>query len=291
MGGEESCPAKEKTRIVTSLRGKFRLEYLLLAIKLPRSVYYYHFNKPELDVYSQEKELIKAIFHKHKGRYGYRRIGLELDNLGKHLNHKTVRRLMKELNLKSTVRPKRYCSYRGEIGTKAANILNRHFKANKPREKLVTDVTEFNVNGEKVYLSPIIDLYNQEVLAYKVAETPTLPLVIDMLKDTFALFDKDDRPILHSDQGWQYQHLSVRNLLKENNIIQSMSRKGNCLDNAVAENFFALLKTEMYHGHKFASAEELMACIDEYIYYYNHQRIKVKLNGLSPVAYRTQAFK
>ena len=233
--------------------------------------------------------LIKEIYDKHKGRYGYRRIHLALRRQGVMLNHKTVQKLMARLNLKSTVRPKKYRSYKGDVGKTAPNVLNRDFKANKPDEKWVTDVTEFKVNDQKVYLSPIVDLFNQEVIAYKVAKNVRLPLVMDMLKEAIDKLDKHTKPIIHSDQGWQYRHKSYRRQLSDQGLTQSMSRKGNCLDNAVAENFFGLLKTEMYHGYSFKNADELITKIEEYIEYYNTERIKVKLKGLTPIEYRNQA--
>lgn len=240
------------------------------------------------DSYLKKRELISDIYHKHKGRYGYRRVHLELNKKCK-TNKKTVQRLMAELGLKSTVRPKKYNAYKGEEGQAAPNILARNFNASKPDEKWVTDVTEFKVKEQKVYLSPVIDTFNQEVIAYRVKKHVRLTLVTDMLRDSLSKLDEQSKPIVHSDQGWQYRHSTYKKMVKEAGVTQSMSRKGNCLDNAVAENFFALLKTEMYHGHHFESADELIAAIKEYIEYYNHERIKVKLKGLTPVEYRTQA--
>lgn len=196
---------------------------------------------------------------------------------------------MRELGLKSCVRPKRYKSYRGEVGHTAPNHLNRNFQAVRPNEKWVTDVTEFTVHGQKVYLSPVIDLFNQEVVAYDVAKTAHLPLVMTMLERAIKRLHPNEKPIVHSDQGWQYQNHAVRHKLLQHGLTQSMSRKGNCLDNAVAENFFGLLKTEMYHGAKFDSADELIRNLKDYIAYYNTKRIKVKLKGLTPVEFREQA--
>lgn len=257
---------------------------------MAKSVFYYQAQisrKP--DAYERELGMIKSIYHEHKGRYGYRRIHLAMRREGVKLNHKTVQRLMMQLNLKSIVRPKKYRSYRGEIGKSAPNVLERDFSATKPDEKWVTDVTEFKVNGQKVYLSPVVDLFNQEVIAYKVTKNARLPLVTDMLKDAIDKIGKGSKPILHSDQGWQYRHKAYQQMLVNNGLKQSMSRKGNCLDNAVAENFFGLLKTEMYHGHSFKDADELIEKIEEYIEYYNTKRIKVKLKGLTPIEYRNQA--
>jgi putative transposase len=167
--------------------------------------------------------------------------------------------------------------------------LKRNFTAQKPNQKWVTDVTEFKVAGQKVYLSPIIDLFNQEVVSYEVRKSSALPLVTDMLKRAIGNLNQDDNPLVHSDQGWQYQNRIFINPLKARGLTQSMSRTGNCLDNAVAENFFGILKTEMYYGEDFNDADELIAAMRKYIDYYNNDRIKLKLKGLSPIAYRNQA--
>lgn len=196
---------------------------------------------------------------------------------------------MAELQLKSMVRPKRYKSYRGELGRTVDDLLKRDFQASKPNQKWVTDVTEFNVKGQKVYLSPIIDLFNQEVVSYETRKSAQLPLVTDMFDNAIKGLLNTEKPIVHSDQGWQYQQKSIQNKLKDNGLKQSMSRKGNYLDNAVAENFFGILKTEMYHYHEFKDADELINEIDKYIDYYNYERIKLKLNGQSPVQYRHNA--
>ena len=205
------------------------------------------------------------------------------------INHKRVQRLMMELGLKSKVRPKRYKSYKGEVGKIADNLLNREFNAERPNQKWVTDVTEFKVNNQKVYLSPIIDLFNQEVVSYEVRKSVTLPLVTDMIERATSKLEQHEKPIVNSDQGWQYQNKTYQNQLKSRGLLQSMSRRGNCLDNAVAENFFGILKSEMYHKETFGIAEELIENIKEYIDYYNNKRIKLKLKGLSPIQYRNQA--
>lgn len=143
---------------------------------------------------------------------------------------------------------RKYSSYKGEVGEVAPNLLERHFKTNQPNRKWVTDVTEFKVNDQKLYLSPILDLFNGEVVSYNLSRHPNFKQITDMLEGAFQkLPDKVDNLILHSDQGWQYQMKSYQNLLKAKGITQSMSRKATCLDNAVAENFFGLLKTELFY--------------------------------------------
>jgi len=241
------------------------------------------------DKYGEAKERIKEIYHKHKGRYGYRRITLELQKIGIKINHKTVQRLMKTLGLKSMVRAKKYKSYRGEVGNIAPNILNRKFKADKPNEKWVTDMTEFYLFGAKLYFCPILDLFNGEIISYSIADRPTFKQVTDMLERAFAKIPDNTNLILHSDQGWQYQMKAYQNMLDKKGVTQSMSRKGNCLDNAVMENFFGHLKSELLYLLDFDSIEHFKSELIDYIDYYNHDRIKSKLKGLSPVQFRRQS--
>lgn len=259
---------------------------------MPRSTFYFYLKRMnEPDKYSELKDIIKQIFHENKGRYGYRRITLELHNRGYNINHKTVQKLMNICNLKCEIRKKKYRSYKGEVGKIAPNELKRDFKAEKSNQKWVTDVTEFAVGNQKVYLSPILDLFNSEIISYNLSLHPTFQQTMDMLDKAFTKIPDNTRLILHSDQGWQYQMKRYHARLKDKGIIQSMSRKGNCLDNSVMENFFGLLKTEMFYKHTFKSVEHLMSEIETYIDYYNNKRIKGKLKGLSPVQYRIQSLK
>ena len=238
------------------------------------------------DKYVELKEQITSIYHENKGRYGYRRILMELQNRGFCVNHKTVIKLMKQLNLQCFVRAKKYKSYKGEVGKICDNILNREFKADKPNEKWVTDVTEFRVRDNKIYLSPIVDLFNGEVISYNLSRRPAFSQVADMLKKAFKKIPNNTNLILHSDQGWQYQMKQYQNMLKKKGIRQSMSRKGNCIDNSLAENFFGLLKSELFYMNEYKTIEDLEKDIIKYIDYYNNERIKLRLNGLSPVNYR-----
>ena len=274
---------------MAELRERYPLQALLLAAQMPRSVYYYQMGINKADPYLDVKTHIKTIFNAHKGRYGYRRVHLALSRLQCYLNPKTVQRLMGQLGLKSTVRPKRYRSYKGAVGKVAPNTLSRGFVASQPNQKWVTDVTEFNIKGDKVYLSPILDLYNQEIISYEIADRPQIGMVMQMLKGAFNRLRSEDKPLLHSDQGWQYQMAMYQQALKEKGVAQSMSRKGNCLDNAVMENWFGIMKTEFFYRKKFASVEAFKAELRDYIHYYNHDRIKEKLKGLSPVQYRNQS--
>lgn len=260
---------------------------LLKFANIPKSTYYYYLNKiNSVDKYQQVKKEITSIYHENKGRYGYRRITLELHNRGYNINHKTVLKLMKQLGLQCFVRMKKYKSYKGETGKICDNILNREFTADKPNEKWVTDVTEFKLFGTKVYLSPIIDLFNGEVISYNISDRPVFNQVMDMIEKAFAKLPNNTKLILHSDQGWQYQMKQYQAMLKGKGIRQSMSRKGNCYDNSLAENFFGLLKSELLYLQQFNSVEHFKKELIEYIEYYNNKRIKGKLKGMSPVNYR-----
>lgn len=272
------------------LRPQFPLPVLLKVAELPRSVFYYHRQARQVaDKYSEVKDRIRSIFDEHKGRYGYRRITAALARMGEKINHKTVQRLMRELNLKSLVRPKKYRSFKGDVGLAAPNVLARQFEAMAPNQKWTTDVTELKVGNEKLYLSPILDLFNGEIIAFEMNRRPVFAMVRSMLDKALAKLRPDERPMLHSDQGWQYRMPHYQATLSERSMVQSMSRKGNCHDNAPMESFFGVLKTEFFYLNKFESIAELQAGISEYIRYYNNDRIKLKLKGLSPVQYRAQA--
>lgn len=243
------------------------------------------------DKYAEVKKQIHHIFHENKGRYGYRRITMEMHNRGYLINHKTVQRLMKELGLYCAVRLKKYRSYKGDVGKIAPNIIYRNFNAVKPNMKWVTDITEFSLFGQKLYLSPILDLYNDEIISYSVSRSPNFSQVRDMLNKAFEKIPDNTNLVLHSDQGWHYRMKPYQQALAVKGIRQSMSRKGNCLDNAVMENFFGLLKTELFYLQKFDSIEQFIRELHDYIDYYNNRRIKAKLKGMSPVNYRIHSKK
>ncbi|WP_315007263.1 IS3 family transposase [uncultured Granulicatella sp.] len=282
---------KRKAEIVQELINEFALDILLKVIKLARSTYYYHLkqmNQPDKD--QQIKDEIQEIFTEHKGNYGYRRIHLELRNRGFKVNHKKVQRLMKVLGLIARIRRKlKYYSHKGDVGKRSDNLIQRDFEGTKPMEKCYTDVTEFAIpnSEQKLYLSPVLDGFNSEIIAYNLSRSPNLLQVKTMLNEAFT-DEKYENTILHSDQGWQYQHDSYHQFLESKGILPSMSRKGNSADNGMMESFFGILKSEMFYGFEkeFKSLDELEKAIIDYIDYYNNKRIKIKLDGLSPVNYR-----
>ena len=275
--------------------GGFRLDLLLETAYLARSTYYYQLKQLDgHDKYKEIKSEIQEIYYEHKGNYGYRRITLELRNRGFVVNHKKVQRLMKILGLSAQIRRKRkYSSYQGEVGKKADNLIQRQFEASKPMEKCYTVVTEFAIPNitQKLYLSPVLDGFNSEIIAYDLSTSPNLEQVKAMLDQAFTE-EHYENTILHSDQGWQYQHQYYHQFLEDKGIQPSMSRKGNSPDNGMMESFFGILKSEMFYGYEktFHSLEQLEQAIVGYIDYYNNKRIKVKLKGLSPVQYRTKSF-
>ena len=276
--------------MIRELRRTIPLNILLEIAQLARSTYYYHANRlTGTDKYSDAKAAITAVYHENKGRYGYRRITMELRQCGIALNHKTVQRLMKELGLVCRVRMKKYRSYKGEVGKIAPNLLERNFEAEKPNQKWVTDVTEFSLFGQKLYLSPVLDLYSRDIVSYTISDKPVLSMVTTMLDKVFAKIPEGTNLILHSDQGWQYQHKQYQRMLRKKGVQQSMSRKGNCLDNAVIENFFGLLKSELLYLQTFESMEHFKAELVDYLVYYNNRRCKEKLKGLPPAIHRQQA--
>ena len=251
----------------------------------------------QLDGHDKDKETkgeIQEIYYEHKGNYGYRRITLELRNRGFVVNQKKVQRLMKLLGLSSQIRRKhKYSSYQGEVVKKADNLIQRQFEAANPMEKCYTDVTEFAIpnSTHKLYLSPVLDGFNSEIIAYNLSTSPNLEQVKSMLDQSFTE-EHYENTILHSDQGWQYQHQYYHQFLEDKGIQPSMSRKGNSPDNGMMESFFGILKSEMFYGYEktFHSLEQLEQAIVDYIDYYNNKLIKVKLKGLISVQYRTKSF-
>lgn len=276
--------------MIQKLRQGFALDILLSVARLARASYYYHAKKlKQPDKYREVKEQITAIYHENRGRYGYRRITAELHNRGRSINHKTVQRLMQQMDIVCRVRLKKYRSYKGEVGRTAPDLLGRDFESAKPNQKWVTDVTEFSLFGQKLYLSPILDLCSRDIVSYSISERPSLGMVREMLDNAFSRIPDGTQLILHSDQGWQYRHKQYRRMLKDKGIRQSMSRKGNCLDNAVIENFFGLLKSELLYLQSFESIEHFKSELIDYLDYYNNRRIKTKLKGLPPALHRLQA--
>lgn len=244
------------------------------------------------------KEMILSIRKKHKD-YGYRRIYGELRNRGILINKKKVQRVIQKLGIQVTSfvrKSRKYSSYKGKVGVVAPNRINRKFETPFVHQKITTDTTEFKyyeVNDKgvlgikKLYFDPFMDLSNREIISYGISQRPSAQSIMNALNEAINVTsDCKYRRTFHSDQGWAYQMKAYSSTLKENRIFQSMSRKGNCLDNSVMENFFGIMKQEMYHGQVYNSYHELKSAIDNYVKYYNEQRIKEKLSWMSPREYR-----
>lgn len=258
---------------------------------MARSTFYYHVRRlSEPDKYAGLRGKIYRIFYRHEKRYGYRRVTYELLNNGDAVNHKTVQKLMSEMGLKAKVKKAKYKSYKGEVGRVAPNVIGRNFVADRPNQKWTTDVTEVKIKEQKLYLSPILDMFNGEIVSYAISTSPNLKMAMTMLEKAFEKVDVPSGLIMHSDQGWHYQHLRYQKALNDRGIVQSMSRKGNCLDNAIMESFFGLMKSELLYLQEWDSTEQFKNELITYIHYYNNNRIKLRLNGKSPVQYRAFLF-
>lgn len=278
-----------KVAAVVALKADFPLRLLLAVANLAPSTFFYHQRRQDrADPQAALKTAIQDVFTEAHGRYGHRRVHAKLVRTGWRIAKKTVLRLMRELDLTCLVRRRRssYRSYRGEVGTVAPNLLARDFTAPAPNQKWVTDITEFKTEAEKVYLSPVMDLYDRQIIAWSTATSPTVDFTNASLQTALATLAAEQTPLVHSDQGLHYQHASWHTLLTHAGAIPSMSRKATCLDNAMIENFFGHLKAELFHHATFANAAALIAALNEYIVWYNTERISLTLDGLSPVQYR-----
>ena len=253
---------------------------------MSRSTFYENL-KPQKDKYKEIKNQILDIYHKSNKRKGYRWITSDLKKLGYIINHKTVLRLMQQLGIKSIVRTKKYKSYTGSVsGTAVENILQRDFSTTAINQKWTTDVTEFKVGGKRIYLSGIMDMHSKELIAHTVSFSPNMKLIMRMIKLAYRKTGNPKNVIIQSDQGWQYRHFSYKQFLKKKKAIQSMSRKGNCLDNAVIENFWGILKTEWFYLNEFDSVDTFLEQLESYIHYYNHERDSSVLNYRTPIEVR-----
>jgi putative transposase len=278
-----------KTAAVIACKAEHPLPVLLQIAQLARSTFFYHqsrLHRP--DRHTALREAIRSVFTRAKGRYGHRRIHAELRRDAP-VAKKTVLALMRAEQLVCVARRRRrYSSYQGEVGRTAPNRLDRDFTTTAPNQKWVTDVTEFRVGERKVFLSPVMDLFDRQIIAYRIGTAPTLHLTHGSLRDAFQAHP-GARVLVHTDQGMHYQHRAWRMILAENRATQSMSRKGNCHDNAVIENFFGHLKSEMFHPARYQSVTELTTALQDYITWWNNDRTSERLEGMSPVNYRARA--
>ena len=278
---------KERAQAIQGLRSEYRLNVLLRLDGMAKSTFYYSLsasNRPDPD--ASLKERIYKIYYHNKCRYGYRRITLALQDDNIFVNHKKVERLMKEMGLKAATKGVKFHSYKGTVGKVSPNLLEGDFKSDQPLKKLTTDISQVKIGDIKCYISPVLDMFNGEILACDISRRPDFKQIERMLHMLFnGEFKEIEGAILHSDQGWQYQNIRYVQALESHGIIQSMSRKGNCFDNAIMESFFGTMKSELLYLEKFDTINQFERALKEYIHYYNYDRIKTRLK-MSPVKYR-----
>lgn len=282
---------KVVVEVVKSLSSKYKIIDIIGVLGVPKATYYRWKSKYKTMDISPLEELIIKICKENYYHYGHRKVKAILSR--KHeikVNRKTVQKIMQKHHIQCQVKKKRQKYINGESHIVVPNILNRDFKATRPNEKWVTDITYLPYGSTMLYLSTIMDLYNNEIIAYKISTKQDLPLVMDTLKKAVELC-KPVGVMLHSDQGAVYTSYTFQNAAKEKGIITSMSRKGNCHDNAVIESFHSSLKSEGFNTQTRASISnsKVVQIVNQYIYRYNHIRIQAKLNYLSPLDYRRQA--
>lgn len=259
---------------------------------IPRSSYYkWRSRKPSSRELENEKllDVMMSLYEKVEGTFGYRQYTLHMRRqTGKPINPKRVRRLMKFMGIQSVIRRKKKKYAHSSPQQVAENVLDRKFEAEAPNEKWVTDVTEFKYgNGQKAYLSAILDLHDTSIVAHVLGHANNNALVFQTL-DMALQAARESTPMLHSDRGFQYTSLQFKKLLDTHKLTQSMSRVGRCIDNGPMESFWGTLKCERYYLHTYRTFEELKRDVDDYIYFYNNERLKAKLNGLSPMEFRTK---
>ena len=281
---------KNKNRVIAEFTGKYSITVMCKFLSVPRSSYYYWLKNKDCE--DKDASLVESIREGQRascGTYGYRRMTIWLNRVyGIIVNSKRVRRVMKEAGLQSVVRKKK--KFKKDQGAvyKYDNLLARNFYSSRPNDKMVTDITYISTGRGKVFLSMVKDLFDNSIRGYCVSRNNDLKLVADTLRETFTnIKTNNGKPVLlHSDQGFQYTSKLYERLTSQYGITPSMSRKGNCFDNAAAENFFSHLKSELINRVKLKDYEEAKKAIDDYIRYYNNERIQVKLK-MAPLEYRS----
>ena len=276
--------------MINALRPKYSLKTLLSQLSLSKSSYFYQQHVFERDdKYASIRPRLKIIFKQNYASYGYRRMKLELADESIQLSEKVIRRLMKEENLQVINRRyQKYSSYAGEISPAVPNLLRRDFNANKPNQKWVTDITEFTIQADKIYLSPIIDCFDGQIVSWTIGRHPNAELVNAMLRAALETLTESEKPIVHSDRGAHYRWPVWIQLMKEHQLPRSMSKKGYTPDNAQAESFFGHLKTEFFYSQNWIGKtdQDFRKSLDSYIHWYNTKRRKISLEGKSLSEYR-----
>ena len=283
--------------MVAELSGRgHKVRDLLEAAGLSRSSYYYALAHPQQPTRAQLRPKVAQIFSRTPNGCGHRQVAMCLRaEDGERIADKTVLKMMREMGLRCGICRERayhrYNSYKGDVGQSFDNIIGRDFKATGPWQKLGTDVTEFKLSFGKAYLAPVCDFASKEIVAHSISMCPNLAQQQEMLQILMEAKPAGAEPILHSDMGWQYQHKAYIRTLADNGFIQSMSRKGNCIDNGATEQVFGHLKDEFFRGQDWQTFESFKADLATYITHWNTTRRQVKLKGLTPAEYRDQALR
>jgi putative transposase len=290
VGDLESGGVKEKWKVIEVLNTQYSISDLCKVLGVSRSGYYRDRKRQEQDPDQELKSCIQAIYEKRKKKYGYRRIQGELERQGWKVNHKKVLRLMQIMGLRSIIRRKRKSQPQGDglPPRVVENLLQRNFTAEAPNQKWVTDITQYAAGDQWLYLSAIKDLCTKEIVAYRMSLRNDTSLVLETFKQAFATQKDVTGLIVHSDQGCQYTSHAYHDMLPQVGAQISMSRRGNCYDNAAMESFFSHLKAEALYPYSIPNVVEAQRRIEEFIRFYNEERIQLKLNKLTPLEYRNQ---
>ena len=295
QGGTQALPNRDKALVIAELSGHgHAVRDLLEAAGFARSSYYYALAHPKGVTRAQLRPKVAQIFSRTPNGCGHRQVAMCLRaEDGERIADKTVLKMMREMGLRCGIRRERayhrYNSCKGSVGQSFKNIIGRDFKATGPWQKMGTDVTEFKLSFGKAYLAPVYDFASKEIVAHSISMHPNLAQQQEMLQILMDAKPQGAEPILHSDMGWQYQHETYIRTLADNGFIQSMSRKGNCIDNGATEQVFGHLKDEFFRGQDWQTFESFKADLDAYITHWNTTRRQVKLKGLTPAEYRDQA--
>ena len=279
---------------MSELSGRYPLADLLEAASLPRSTYYYALAHPKAPTRPELRARVAEIFGRLPNGVGHRQVAMELRAVdGARVADKTVLKVMGEMGLRCGIRREtdyhRYNSYRGVVGETFENVLGRDFAADGPWEKMGTDVTEFRQPWGKAYFAPVYDFGSKEIVAWSTSTSPDMAQQVELLDQLLAKMPEGAAPVLHSDMGWQYQHAAWSGRLRDAGIVQSMSRKGNCIDNGATEQVFGHMKDEFFRGRAWPDFESFKADLDAYVVHWNTRRRQVRLKGLTPEEFRNQA--
>jgi transposase InsO family protein/transposase-like protein len=285
-----SLKNREKTAMIDAMKNKYPLSILLKRLALSKSSYYYQKSVPAgKDKYPAVRERIKELFVDNRSCYGYRRIHALLKKDGRTVSEKIVRKIMKEEDLTMGAKKrKKYSSYQGEISLPVENIIDRDFHAQGPNEKWLTDITEFAISAGKVYLSPIVDCFDGYLMSWTIGVSPDASLVNGMLDEAASRMPPGSHPIVHTDRGCHYRWPGWIQKMEEYGLERSMSKKGCSPDNAACEGLFGRLKNEMFYHQTWTGIriDEFINILNDYLLWYNNDRIKQSLGFMSPRDYR-----